>query len=210
MEYLSKAESYVESTVSYPLSNPYIMAILKVGLALYAAQIAPKTPDYLQVWFQNTYIKLIAIATIAFLSERDLQLSILIAIIYVFGMNLLSGRGILESFADYSSTYVSSGDFKLIEPKSAIYPGCEEVTMDDLYKVFEGDHVKMNQTVQYSFQELMAKSSGKDSKEMLTKIAYAAGLPYNLSFDKPETAPYIATLLVNYGFDIKDLCKPPQ
>lgn len=210
MEYLSKAESYVESTVSYPLSNPYIMAVLKVGLALYAAQIAPKTPEYLQVWFQNTYVKLIAIATIAFLSERDLQLSILIAIIYVFGMNLLSGRGILESFADYSSEYKSSGDFKLIEPKSAIYPGCEAVTMDDLYKVFEGDHVKMNQTVQYSFQELMAKSSGKDSKEKLTKIAYAAGLPYNLSFDKPETAPYIATLLVNYGFDIKDLCKPPQ
>ena len=209
MEYLSKAESYVESSVNYSLSNPYIMAIVKVGLALYAAQIAPKTPEYLQAWFQNTYVKLFAIGMIAYLGERDIQLAILIAIVYVFGMNLLSGRGILESFSEYSSSYTPSGDFKLIEPKTSIYPGCQEVTMDDLYKVFEGDNAKMNQTVQYSFQELMAKTTSKDSKDMLTKIAYAAGLPYNLSFDKPETAPYIATLLVNYGFNIKDLCKPP-
>jgi hypothetical protein len=209
MEYLSKAESYVESSVNYSLSNPYIMAIVKVGLALYAAQIAPKTPEYLQAWFQNTYVKLFAIGMIAYLGERDIQLAILIAIVYVFGMNLLSGRGILESFSEYSSAYTASGDFKLIEPRTAIYPGCEEVTMDDLYKVFEGDRAKMNQTVQYSFQELMAKTTSKDSKDMLAKIAYAAGLPYNLSFDKPETAPYIATLLVNYGFNVKDLCKPP-
>jgi hypothetical protein len=210
METLRTTQSYVESTINYSLANPYIMAIVKVGLALYAAQIAPKTPEYLQVWFQNTYVKLIAIATIAYLGEKDIQLAILIAIVYVFGMNLLSGRGILESFSEYSSSYKPSGDFKLIEPKTAIYPGCQEVTMDDLYKVFEGDNAKMNQTVQYSFQELMARSSSKDSKDMLTKIAYAAGLPYNLSFDKPETAPYIATLLVNYGFNIKDLCKPPS
>jgi hypothetical protein len=209
METLRTTQSYVNSTVNYSLSNPYIMAIVKVGLALYAAQIAPKTPEYLQVLFQNTYVKLIAIATIAYLGERDIQLAILIAIVYVFGMNLLSGRGILESFSEYSSNYKSSGDFTLIEPKTSIYPGCQKVTMDDLYKVFEGDNAKMNQTVQYSFQELMARSSSKDSKDMLTKLAYAAGLPYNLSFDKPETARYIATLLVNYGFNINDLCQPP-
>ena len=32
---------------------------------------------------------------------------------------------------------------------------------------------------------------------------------FNLSFDKPETAPYIATLLVNYGYNIKGDCQPP-
>ena len=89
METLRTTQSYVESTINYSLANPYIMAIVKVGLALYAAQIAPKTPEYLQVWFQNTYVKLIAIATIAYLGEKDIQLAILIAIVYVFGMNFL-------------------------------------------------------------------------------------------------------------------------
>ena len=54
METLRTTQSYVESTINYSLANPYIMAIVKVGLALYAAQIAHKTPEYLQVWFQNT------------------------------------------------------------------------------------------------------------------------------------------------------------
>jgi hypothetical protein len=67
----------------------------------------------------------------------------------------------------------------------------------------------MQSAVQYSFKELVQKTKSKDSKELLTKIAYSAGLPYNLSFDKPETAPYIATLLVNYGYNIKGDCQPP-
>ena len=210
MEYISQAEKFVEKQLSYPLSNPYIMAVLKITLALYAAQISPKAPEYLQNLFKNTFVKLFLIALIIYLSEKDLQLAVLIAIIYVFGMNLLSGRGLFESFSNYSSDYKPSGNSKLLEPQTALYPGCESVTMDDLIKLFEGDHSKFANAVQYSFQELMLRTKTKDSKELLMKIAYAAGLPYNLSFDKPETAPYIATLLVNYGFNVKDKCQPPQ
>jgi hypothetical protein len=210
MEYISQAEKFVEKQLSYPLSNPYIMAVLKITLALYAAQISPKAPEYLQNLFKNTFVKLFLIALIVYLSEKDLQLAVLIAIIYVFGMNLLSGRGFFESFSNYSSDYKPSGNSKLLEPQTALYPGCESVTMDDLIKIFEGDRSKFANAVQYSFQELMLRTKTKDSKELLMKIAYAAGLPYNLSFDKPETAPYIATLLVNYGFNVKDKCQPPQ
>ena len=98
----------------------------------------------------------------------------------------------------------------MLEPKTMLYPGCSDVTMDDLVKMFEGDRSKMQNSVQYVFQELMLRTKTKDSKELLMKLAYAAGLPYNLSFDKPETAPYIATLLVNYGFEVNDKCHPPK
>jgi hypothetical protein len=56
----------------------------------------------------------------------------------------------------------------------------------------------------------MKQIKSKDDKDKLIEIAYAAGLPYNLSFDKPETAPYIATLLVNYGYKVNDKCQPPH
>lgn len=210
MEYIYQAETFVEKQLSYPLSNPYIMAVLKVTLALYAAQIAPKAPAYLENLFKNTFVKLILIALVVYLSEKDLQLSLLIAVIYVFGMNLLSGRGFLESFSNYSSDYKPVGNGKLLEPKTALYPGCEDITMDDLIKIFDGDHAKFVNSVQYSFQELLMDTKSKDNKEKLMKIAYAAGLPYNMSFDKPETAPYIATLLVNYGFTVTDKCQPPH
>lgn len=213
MEYIKQAESFIESKIDYPLSNPYIMAVLKVTLILYAAQIAPSPPAYITALFKNVYVKLLAIFLIIYLAEKDIQLAILISVIYVFGMNLLSGRGLLESFsnyAEYSNEYKSYGNMKLIEPKSMLYPGCESITMEELYKLFEGDNEKLQTSVQYSFQELMKNIKSKDDKEKLVKIAYAAGLPYNLSFDKPETAPYIATLLVNYGYKVNDKCQPPQ
>lgn len=209
MEYIRQSASFLEKQFSYPLSNPYIMAVLKITLALYAAQIAPRAPQYLQDLFKNTIAKVVLIALIIYLSEKDIQLAILLSVIYVFGMNLLSGRGVFESFADYSSEYKPSGA-KLLEPRTMIYPGCEDITMEALHKMFEGDHTKFQNSVQYAFQELMLRSKTKDSKELLMKLAYAAGLPYNLSFDKPETAPYIATLLVNYGFQVDDKCHPPQ
>lgn len=209
MDYLKTIQLKTEMGVNQVLQNPYAMAVIKITLALYAAQIAPKAPDFLQMMFSNVFGKIFLIFVMIYLSEKDFQLSILIAVIYVLSMNALSGRGLLESFADYTGKYVPEGGFKLIEPKTMIYPGCNDITMDDLYKAFEGDNLKMQTAVQYSFKQLMAKTKSKDSKELLTKIAYAAGLPYNLSFDKPETAPYIATLLVNYGYDIKGECKPP-
>lgn len=209
MEYVKQASDFIEKQIQYPMSNPYIMAFVKVTLALYAAQIAPRPPQYLSNFFQNTFAKVALITIIVYLSNKDLQLALLLSIIYVYGMNLLAGRGMFESFADYSSEYKGSGA-QLLEPRTMLYPGCEKITMDDLYKVFEGDKKKFETTVQYAFQELMSRSKTKDTKELVQKLAYAAGLPYNLSFDKPETAPYISTLLVNYGFTIDELCKPPQ
>jgi len=209
MEYIRQSTQFLESSLAYPLSSPYVMAVLKISLALYGAQIAPKSPKYIENLFKNTFVKIILIFFIIYISEKDIQLAIILAVIYVLGMNVISGRGIFESFSNYSSEYKGSGA-KMIEPKTMLYPGCESVTMDDLYKMFEGDKAKLQNSVQYSFQELLLKSNTKNSKELVMKLAYAAGLPYNLSFDKPETAPYIATLLVNYGFEINDKCHPPK
>lgn len=209
MDYLKTLQLKTEIGVNQVLANPYIMAVVKVTLALYASQIAPKAPDALQRFFSNTFAKIFLIFIIVYLSEKDFQLAILISVVFVLSMNALSGRGLFETFADYTGKYIPEGGFTLIEPKTMIYPGCHDITMEDLYNAFQGDRLKMQESVQYSFKQLMAKTKSENSKDLLIKIAYAAGLPYNLSFDKPETAPYIATLLVNYGYNIKDECKPP-
>lgn len=210
MEYIRQSQAVVESTLNTTLDNPYIMAILKVTLVLYAVMIAPKPPGYLEELFKNTYFKIFAIALMIYLGEKDLQLAILIAVVYVIGMNMMAGRTALESFSPFSAEYQKHGNSVLIEPKTAIYPGCQNITMEDLIKAFDGDQERMISAAQNSFRELLKISKSKDAKESLTKTAYAAGLPYNMSFDKPETAPYIATLLVNYGFQINQTCTPPN
>lgn len=200
-----QADSYLQPV----LRNPYVMAVLKVTIALYAAQLAPKIPASASNLLNNTFVKILAIALIVYLSEKDLQLALMLAVLYVISINLLSGRSFLESFANYSSDYKPSGKFTLLEPKTAIYPGCQKVTLKDLQEAFDGDHIKLHTAVQYSYTELLNQAKDKNAKEILMKMAYAIGLPHNIEFND-ENAPYIATMLMYTGFHIGNTCVPPN
>jgi hypothetical protein len=219
MNQINNTTRMIESQIDIPLSNPYIMAILKITLALFAAQIAPRAPVYIQDLFKNTYVKIILISLIVYMSEKDLQLALLFSIILVLGSNMLSGRSLLESFqsfsegkelAEFSKNYKSDGKMKLLESTSDIFPGCENITMADLQNIFDGDVSKFSKTVNHTFKQLIATAKDKPSKDKIMQIGRYAGLSENMSFENPETAPYLATLLVNYGFNINDKCQPPN
>lgn len=200
-----QADTYIQPV----LRNPYVMAILKVTIALYAAQLAPKLPTSVSTLLNNTFIKIVTIALIVYLSEKDLQLALMLAVLYVLSINVLSGRGFLESFANYSSEYKPAGNFKLLEPKTAIYPGCQTVTMNDLLQAFDGDNIKLQTAVQYSYAQLLNQAKDKNSKETLMKMAYAVGLPYNVNFTD-ENSGLIATMLMYNGFKFGETCVAPQ
>jgi|688.fasta_scaffold283506_1 hypothetical protein len=221
MESLQNVQIAVQSNLNTLLQNPYLMAVLKVGLILYASRIAPTTPDYVQNTFQNTFVKIIAIALLAYISEVDFQLAILLAIVLVLGANLLGGRGVFESYNNLGEYQVDMskhtnllgksaeiGKFKLIESLSDNYPGCNKVTLKDLLALFNGDAPKLQKTVHYAFSELHASLTGND-KENLLRVARAAGLPYNVELSD-QNAPLIATILLNYGYIVSDTCQPPK
>lgn len=208
MEAVNNVSRTIDAGLQQALANPYLMAVLKVTLVLYAAQIAPRLPNQVSVMFQNTYVKMALLFLIIYLSERDFQLAIVLAVLFVIGANYLSGRQLMESFSGYSSQYQATGSAKLIEPKTAIYPGCEKLTMADLEQAFDGDAMKLQTTVMQTYQDLLSKTKGKSAKEALMKIAYAVGLPHNIKFDD-ESAPYIATLLMYHGFAFGS-CSAPQ
>jgi hypothetical protein len=226
MESLQNIQTGVQDKLNIILQNPYVMAILKVGLILYASRIAPKLPSYVQNTFENTFVKIIAIALLAYISEVDFQLAILLAIVLVLSANFLGGRGIFESYDNigFNSVGEYQGDmtkytnllgkpaqisnFKLTESLSDNYPGCNNVTLADLLALFNGDAPKLQTTVQYAFYELNKILAGKD-KENLTTVARAAGLPYNVELNDAN-APLIATILLNYGYNISNTCQPPK
>jgi hypothetical protein len=200
---------YSEKYVTDFLANPYVMAIFKIVITLYAAQMAPRLPEQITTIFANTWFKLAALFIIVYIAERDFQLAILLALVFVFGSNYFSGRGVLESFAPYSSEYTADSKFKLIEPKTNIYPGCENLTMANLEAAFEGDKLKLQKTVMYAFKELLAQTESKPAKENLMRIAYATGLPYNVVMND-ENAPLIATILMYHGFKLSESCTQPN
>ncbi len=210
----------MELDVRKLLSNGYVMAPLKVILILYAANISPKLPSYIGDLFDNTFIKIVLITLLAFISEIDFQLAILGAIILVLGSNLLSGRKILESYQQgpfyknntkYQTllgTPVKISDATLIESSSDIYPGCIDINLKDLLALFENDANKLQETLRYSYAELNNNLKGP-KEELLLKMARVAGLPYNVDLTDGN-APIIATLLMYYGYKVSDSCQVPK
>lgn len=225
MESLSKISDITKSKLDIVLDNPYIMAVIKIVLILYASQIAPKLPSLAQNTLQNTFVKIIGVALIAYLAEVDFQLSIILAVIFVLSTNLLSGRSVFESYDNIEygkyhadqSKYVdllgspsTIGTAKLQESLSDNYPGCNKVTIKDLLALFDGDAMKLQKTVQYAINDIMKKlPSDSDAKTNLTKIARAVGLPYNVKLID-SNASLIATMLLQYGYKVSDDCQVPQ
>lgn len=226
MDSLQNVQAAVQGRVNFLLQNPYLMAVLKVSLILYAAKIAPQLPSYIQNTFENTFVKIVAIALLAYISELDFQLAILLALALVLGANLLGGRGIFESYDNVGFNRVGEyqhdltkytnllgepvqvGKFKLIGSLSDNYPGCNKITLNDLLALFNGDAPKLQQTLQYAFSELNATLKGTD-KDNLLKVARAAGLPYNVELSDVN-APLIATILLNYGYKVSEECQAPH
>ena len=209
MDQLNVISQTVEEYTEPIMTNPYVMAIVKISLILYAAKIAPNPPAFIQSLFENVFFKIAAISVILYFVENDFQLAIILAIIYVLGMNVLSGRGVFESFADFKNKAEIKSDSTLISPQSAIYPGCVDTKLADLLDMFNGDKAELQQAAQLSFQQLAYDFKDKPANEQLERIARATGLPYNMEIND-ENAPFIATLFVNYNATVNDTCRPPQ
>lgn len=225
MDSLSKAGSTVEKGVRSVLSNAYVMTAVKVSLILYAAQIAPRLPSGASALFENTFFKIFAVALIAYFASLDFQLSVILAVVYVLGVNAISSRNLLESFSD-SRPGRFEMDLKkitdllgspapinkqsLIEPKANVYPGCTNITAKDLIDLFDGDKMKLQETVAYAMRDLMEKlPEGSDAKENLVKMARVVGTPYNADALTDDSAPLVATMLLNFGYIVSDTCKAP-
>jgi hypothetical protein len=203
------------------LSNEYFMTTVKILLILYASQIAPRAPAYITDLFKNTYVKVALIFLMFYMSQIDFQMSLILAIVIVLGSNVASSRKLMESFQQMTSSdieYVGTfnknfkkfGNLKLLESQTEIYPGCLNVKVNDLLAMFNNDRYKLQAAVQSSFHDLLnnKKYVSMKDKERLLEAATAAGKPYNLDIND-ENAPWIATLLMNYGFKISNTCQPP-
>lgn len=190
------------------LENPYLMAFIKVSLVLYAATVAPKLPNNVKQVFENTYFKIAFIFLMLYISQMDFQLSLILAIAYVVSINLLSGRSALESFADFKKFEGESAQ-KLIEPQSVVFPGCNDIKLDDLLNAFKQDRIALQTSIRYVYHRLLQEDKSTDEHQRLLKFARMSGLPYNVELND-RNAPFIATLLLYYGFEFSDSCKPPQ
>lgn len=191
------------------LLNPYAMAALKITLVLLAIQVSPKVPEQIASYFNNFYGRALILTFILVVSKTDFQLALLVSVLYLMSINFMENKRLLESFGDYVPDYVVQNPQLLIEPRSMIYPGCDNMTMADLLTAFNGDQESLIAQTKYAFYDLMRNTTNPDALEKIKMIAFSAGLPYNRQFTDKD-APYIATILLNSGFSLGGMCTPPQ
>lgn len=221
MDTIRNIQIAVESQLQKVLRNPYAMAVLKIALVLYASQIAPRVSPKVSSIFQYTIVKILSIALIAYIAEIDFQLSIILAVVFVLSINLLSGRGPFESYedsvpmsftdklTDLLGNPAKNNGFKLLESHTDEIIGCQNIKLDDLLGIFDNDAMKLQKTVQFTYHQLMEQMPKGTAKDNLMKIAKAAGLPYNVPLND-ENAPFIASLLIQHGYNISKTCTAPN
>jgi hypothetical protein len=214
---MNQLSSVLESTnrmAGSLVNNDTMHTALGIFFILYGAAIAPNPPPFLKSTFANTFVKIALIALAVVYVKVNVPLAIIISLSVVLGSNYLSDRGIFESMTDdaftyskFSKKYVTESAMKILEPKTSIHQGCAKITLKDLLDAFEGDKPKIQKTVRYAFRELLRKfKKDSTSSQRLLRMARAAGLPYNLDVND-ENAPFIATLLVQWGFNFGGECK---
>lgn len=67
---------------------------------MYASMARPQLPEFISVLFDNPVFRVLVLSLVVFMSGKNLQLSVLIAVAFTVTMNLLGEQRIAEGFVD--------------------------------------------------------------------------------------------------------------
>lgn len=74
------------------LNNPLIYAVLGLFLAFYSPRLQPKLPPLIRELFNNNFFRLLILTIIAFISSKDLTLSILVSLAFLIVISFSSNQ----------------------------------------------------------------------------------------------------------------------
>jgi hypothetical protein len=87
-------------TFNTALTNPYVSASLSLFLVLYSSLARPELPTFVMDLFDNSIFRILVLSLVVFMSGRNLQLSIMIALAFTVTMNMLNEQKVAEGFID--------------------------------------------------------------------------------------------------------------
>ena len=82
------------------LKNPIALGLLTAMLSIYGPRLHPKLPPVIRNLFNNSSFRFIIILMIIYISSKDLILSFIIAISFIFIFSLTTTMEIKEKFID--------------------------------------------------------------------------------------------------------------
>lgn len=91
------------------LNNKTVVSVLSLLLALYAGAAAPKLPNDVVVFFDSVLGKTLFMFLIVYLSSRNTQLSIMVAVAFLVTLSCMNKRN-LEGFKTKTSASKNEGE----------------------------------------------------------------------------------------------------
>ena len=106
---LNSIDTFLKENV---LNNPVVLGLLTAMLAIYGPRLHPKLPPNVRNLFNDSTFRFIIILLIIYLSSKDLVLSFIIAISFLFIFSLTTTMDVKEKFIDSKIRHYS--DFNTI------------------------------------------------------------------------------------------------
>jgi hypothetical protein len=80
------------------LENPLLYAILALFLAVYGPRLHPRLPRNVRALFNSTWFRTLIILLIVFLSSHNIQLSLIISLLFLLILMLVDASDVREYF----------------------------------------------------------------------------------------------------------------
>lgn len=92
------------------LANPLVYCVIIVVLSMYGPRLSPKLPAGVKDLFNNNIFRFVVIVLVAYLSNRNLQASILIAAGFALLLSVANNQAVEEEFDEHFNNNYSNYD----------------------------------------------------------------------------------------------------
>lgn len=122
-------------------NNDIIYAVLALALAMYGPRLQPKLPEFFNKLFNNNYFRFSVILLIAYLSNKNLQLSLIIAVAFCLVLSLVNSYDIKAKFnINYNEDNENYADYGIITSKENYLPNNEPDNYDTQILKIQSDN----------------------------------------------------------------------
>lgn len=89
---MDRFDSLINNNLGWIHTNKIFLSILSLFLAVYVALVRPTLPNTIQKLFLNPVFRLVVIAYIIFRGNKDPQLSLMIAAVFLITMHMINKK----------------------------------------------------------------------------------------------------------------------
>jgi len=87
---MEQFNTLVNDNLGWVHTNKIIFSLLVLIVIIYAAQVRPKLPSYVETLFENTIFKFVVIAYIVYLINHDKQLAIILSAAFLLTLHMVN------------------------------------------------------------------------------------------------------------------------